>query len=74
MTTQVDQWLPTGLATRALGVSSDSLKRYADRDQFLIEGHHWRRGPHCNSPRIWNVTSCAEAMAYRGRISQEVQA
>lgn len=75
MTTQkVDQWLPTGLAARTLGVSHDSLKRYADRDGFLIEGKHWRRGVHPNSPRLWNLPACIDALAYRGRIRQEVAA
>jgi hypothetical protein len=71
---EINVWLPTGLATRTIGVSADTLKRYADQDQFLIEGQHWRRGPHQNSPRVWHVPSCIEAMAYRGRIRQEVQA
>ena len=31
----------------------DTLKRYAFRDEFLIEGVHWRRGPHPTSPITW---------------------
>ena len=72
MTTD-DRWLPTGQATIALGVSPFSLRRYADRDCFLIEGKHWRYGPHSNSPRIWNVPACAEALAYRGRLRRQQQ-
>ncbi len=65
------EWLPTGLATRALGVSSFTLKRYADRDCFLIEGKHFRHGPHRNSPRIWHIPACEEALAYRGRLRRQ---
>ncbi len=69
------EWLPTGAATKALGVSADTLKRYADRDAFLVEGKHWRPGPHRNSPRIWNIPACIDALAYRGRLRrQEVTA
>ncbi len=71
MSIEIDQWLPTGLATRALGVSPDSLKRYADQNCFLIEGKHWRRGVHSNSPRIWNIPECVDALSYRGRIRQQ---
>lgn len=69
--TEIYEWMPTGQATRALGVSSDSLKRYADRDCFLIEGKHWRSGPHRNSPRVWNIPACIDALIYRGRIKQQ---
>jgi len=62
------QWLPTGFAARALGCSSDTLKRYADRDEFLIDGLHWRRGPHRNSPRVWNLEACKQEIQRRGRL------
>jgi hypothetical protein len=62
------EWLPTGLATNALGVSADSLKRYAFRDCFLVEGKHYRRGVHHNSPYVWHIPSCIEALTYRGRL------
>ena len=69
------EWLPTGQATRVLGVSPFTLKRYADRDCFLVEGKHWRSGPHQNSPRLWNVAECIDALSYRGRLrKQEVSA
>ena len=74
MTTKIDQWLPSGQAALALGVSVKSLKRYADIHEFLVEGMHWQHGPLCNSPRVWNVDACREALAYRGRIRQEVKA
>lgn len=60
-------WLPTGPAALLLGVSAPTLKRYADRDEFLVEGKHWRRGPHPNSPRVWDVQGCRAAITWRGR-------
>lgn len=60
-------WLPTGLAANTLGVSGITLKRYADRDGFLIEDKHWRRGPHPNSPRVWEINACRAAITRRGR-------
>lgn len=67
MTPSHPEWLPTGQAALHLGVSSCSLKRYADRDESLIDGQHWRRGPHANSPRVWNIPACEEALHWRGR-------
>ncbi|QPN61966.1 hypothetical protein H8F25_09150 [Synechococcus sp. CBW1004] len=61
------QWLPTGQATLVLGVSADTLKRYAMRDEFLIDGKHWRRGPYRNSPMVWNIPACEEAIRWRVR-------
>ena len=65
------EWMPTGQATRALGVSADTLRRYADPDCFLIEGKHFRHGPHSNSPRVWNIPACEEALTYRGRLRKQ---
>lgn len=62
-----ERWLPTGQAAQFLGVSPRTLKRYADIHVFLIEGQHWRRGPLCNSPRLWDVDACIAALSYRGR-------
>lgn len=62
---QEAQWLPSGRAASALGVSIDTLKRYADRDAFLIEGKHWRHGAFSNSPRLWNVVLCLEGINKR---------
>lgn len=60
-------WLSTGRAARALGLSIDTLKRYTKRDEFLIEGQHFRRGPYRNSPLVWNIQACEEAIRWRGR-------
>ena len=63
-------WLPTGQAARTLGCSIDTLKRYATRDEFLIEGKHWRRGAYPNSPRVWNIPACRESIRWQGRLGQ----
>ena len=65
-------WLPTGLAARALGCSIDTLKRYAKRDEFLVDGKHWRRGAHPNSPWVWNVPACQEAINWQGRLGRRM--
>lgn len=68
MTTSTEtRWLPTGQAARELGISPDSLKRYADRDEVLVLGEHWRHGVHSNSPRVWNLPLCLQALNRRGR-------
>ncbi|WP_231596722.1 hypothetical protein [Synechococcus sp. CBW1004] len=48
-------------------MSADTLKRYAMRDEFLIDGKHWRRGPYRNSPMVWNIPACEEAIRWRVR-------
>jgi len=65
------EWLRTGLASRELGVHETTLKRYADRDQILIEDIHWTYGVHANSPRLWDVPKCREALVYRGRLNRQ---
>lgn len=71
-TTQQSQpleiWLPTGQAARVLGCSADTLKRYAKRDEFLVEGQHWRRGPHRQSHWVWNIPACQQAIRWQGRL------
>lgn len=55
-TTTEELWLPTGDAARLLGVSADTLKRWASADRGLLqEGQHWRSGLFSNSPRRWRV-------------------
>ena len=71
--TSVPQWLSTGRAAAVLGCSADTLKRYAKRDEFLIEGQHWRRGPHRNSPMVWNITGCQEAIRWRRQVGKRKQ-
>jgi hypothetical protein len=64
------QWRRTGVAARELGVHEATLKRYADRDHILIEFEHWIYGAHSNSPRLWDVPKCLDALAYRGRTNR----
>ncbi|WP_254959379.1 hypothetical protein [Cyanobium sp. Cruz CV13-4-11] len=51
-------------------MSPTTLKRYADRDGFLTLGVHWRYGAHKNSPRIWNLRLCQQALDYRSRVKK----
>jgi hypothetical protein len=71
MSNRIDSWQPTGRAAAALGISAKTLKRYADEHAFLVEGKHWRFGPLSNSPRVWQVQACEEALAYRGRLRRK---
>jgi hypothetical protein len=60
------QWLPTGEASRALGISKDTLKRWSAPDrQILREGLHYLTGPFPNSPRRWHVQLVRDAIAAR---------
>jgi hypothetical protein len=72
VTEPAPEWLRTGFASHELGVHEVTLKRYADRDHILIEGVHWIYGVHPNSPRLWDVPKCREALAYRGRLNRRV--
>ena len=72
LSVQSNLWLPTGLAARSLGCSVDTLKRYAKRDEFLVDGKHWRRGAHPNSPWVWNVPACQEAIRWQGRLGERM--
>jgi hypothetical protein len=63
----IDQWLPTPLAARALGISPRTLKRYSNSgDGFLVPGVHWVAGPYANSPIRWDVEACREVLHHRG--------
>lgn len=37
-----------------------------------MQGKHWRFGPLCNSPRQWNISACADALHYRGRLQRKL--
>jgi hypothetical protein len=70
---QAELWLPTGQACRLLGCSADTLKRYAKKHEFLLEGEHWYQGPFRQSPMVWNVSACKEAIRRQGRLKQRQQ-
>ena len=56
-------WLPTGQAAQRLGISACTLQRYRTKLGIFDEGTHFRRGPHSNSPLVWNWPRCFEAMS-----------
>ena len=62
-------WVLTPDAERILGIPRDTLKRrYAAPGGFLVEGTHWRRGMHANSPYGWNIPLCIAALEEQGHI------
>ena len=63
------EWLPTPMATKALGYSARTLKRYRDRNGgFLIAGQDWCFGPTGASSIRWNITTCRQKFHERGRL------
>lgn len=44
-----------------LGRSSKTLSRYA-ADGYFREGVHFLRGPHPQSPKVWDVPACIEVL------------
>ena len=63
---QPELWLPTGQASRLLGCSPDTLKRYIKRDGFLIEGEHWYQGPIPRAPTSGTSTPAGTPSSGRG--------
>lgn len=62
-----EKWLPTPLATGALGYSAKTLKRYRDIDGgFLVAGRHWAFGPTSASAISWNIPECRAEFHHRG--------
>jgi hypothetical protein len=62
-----DEWLPTPLATKALGYSAKTLKRYRDINKgFLKAGEHWNFGPSGAAAICWNITQCRKEFHHRG--------
>jgi len=51
-------WTPTSAAAYQLGVSPDTLRRYA-RSGYLKPGIHYRPGLLRNSPWVWQVDAVA---------------
>jgi hypothetical protein len=58
-------WLPTSQAAIRLGLSGESLRRYA-RIGVLQAGEHYRPGLHTNSPWVWEIDACAYALLQLG--------
>jgi hypothetical protein len=60
---QINVWLPTGRASKTLGISSTTLHRWIAHG-FFEEGTHYRNGLTAKSPRRWNC------MEVESRISE----
>ena len=60
--------LKTADASRLLGVSTKTLRRYRDLEGgFLVQDKHWFSGAFDNSPIRWDIEKCMEALAKRRR-------
>jgi len=60
--------LKTADASRSLGVSTKTLRRYRDLEGgFLVQDKHWFSGAFDNSPIRWDIEKCREALAKRRR-------
>ena len=60
--------LKTADASRYLGVSTKTLRRYRDLEGgFLVQDKHWFSGAFDNSPIRWDIEKCREALAKRRR-------
>ena len=60
--------LKTADASRSLGVSTKTLRRYRDLEGgFLVQDKHWFSGAFDNSPIRWDIEKCEEALAKRRR-------
>ena len=60
--------LKTVDASRSLGVSTKTLRRYRDLEGgFLVQDKHWFSGAFDNSPIRWDIEKCREALAKRRR-------
>ena len=58
--------LKTADASRSLGVSTKTLRRYRDLEGgFLVQDKHWFSGAFDNSPIRWDIEKCREALAKR---------
>ena len=54
-------WSPTTFAAHQLGVSSETLRRYA-RSSYLKAGTHYRPGLLPNSPWVWQIDAVAKEL------------
>tara|TARA_B100000886_G_scaffold180004_1_gene123469 strand:- start:851 stop:1120 length:270 start_codon:yes stop_codon:yes gene_type:complete len=60
--------LKTADASRSLGVSTKTLRRYRNLEGgFLVQDKHWFSGAFDNSPIRWDIEKCREALAKRRR-------
>ena len=58
--------LKTADASRSLGVSTKTLRRYRDLEGgFLIQDKDWFFGAYDNSPIRWDLERCKKSLATR---------
>jgi hypothetical protein len=61
LTAPEGSWSPTTFAAHELGVSSETLRRYA-RSGYLKPGTHFRPGLLPNSPWVWQIDAVAKEL------------
>lgn len=72
----LDRLVPTGLASKLLGVSPHTLKRWGSPQHSthcLIEGKHFHRGPHANSTVRWDIDAVQAVIKERSLASRPDQ-
>ena len=60
----VEEWMATGRALRATGLSRSTLHRWK-HDGLLEEGIHFKLGATPKSPTRWNVLAIEDAIRAR---------
>ena len=61
LTAPEGSWATTAAAAHQLGISSETLRRYA-RSGYLRPGDHYRPGLLPNSPWVWRVEAVAHQL------------
>jgi len=61
LTAPEEGWSTTTSAAHQLGVSSETLRRYA-RSGYLKPGTHFRPGLLPNSPWVWQIDAVAQEL------------
>ena len=61
------EWLPTGKAVRATGLSRNTLHRWKS-EGLLQEGRHYRPGLTERSPIRWNPEAIEQAITDRRKL------
>jgi hypothetical protein len=65
-------WISTGHAARPLGVSGESLRRWA-RSGVLEPGRHFRPGISGNCPWVWDAPACQARLLQLGAAREAAQ-
>ncbi|WP_236076879.1 hypothetical protein [Prochlorococcus marinus] len=69
----ISEWMRTSFAALQLGVSPDTLHRRRESNGGFLEiGRDYVLGPYRNSPLVWNVQNCRDALNQNGlRVRKE---